>query len=152
MIKEEIQEQEFIKKLDVFLKGNIEAIKFCHDLVAMIHIWDDLVDKDKEITDDDINNAFRVALVDIPLNPFYNRYREHLIPLIMNCILQWEDSNKMEKGELQDKHQAFILKASVLQIISYCAFIIGGIEWSRKVGVDIRRMYEEKLEDIIKEE
>ena len=146
------QEQKLIQKLDMFLQGNIDAVRFCKDLIALIHVWDDLIDRDVERTDNEINDAFRIALIEIPSNPFYRAYQNHFIPLIMNCILQWEDANKMEAGDdLDNKKMAWMLRASVVQIISYCAFIIGGMEWSRKIGVSIREMYEEKLEDFLKE-
>lgn len=152
MIIEKGQEEKLLKALDVFLQGNIDAVRFCKDLITLVDLWDDLVDKDKEKTNDEINDVFRIALINIPLNPFYQKFQGHLIPLIMNCILQWEDANKMEKSvELSDKHQAFMLKASAIQIISYCAFIIGGMDWSREIGIKIRKLYNENLEDFMKE-
>ena len=146
-----IDKENLVKNLSYFLKGNIDAMRLIIDIFDLIHIWDDLVDKDKERTSDEINNAFRIALIDIPLNPFYQRYQGHLIPLIMNCILQWEDANEMEKMGDSDKHQAFMLRASVIQLISYCAFLIGGMEWSRQVGTNIRKMYIEQLDKFMEE-
>jgi len=146
-----IDKENLVKNLSYFLKGNIDAMRLIIDIFDLIHIWDDLVDKDKERSNDEINNAFRIALIDIPLNPFYQRYQGHLIPLIMNCILQWEDANEMEKMGDSDKHQAFMLRASVIQLISYCAFLIGGMEWSRQVGTNIRKMYIEQLDKFMEE-
>ena len=145
-------QHKLVDKLFVWLKGNEQAVRFCIDLTYIAHLWDDLVDKDKERTDDEINTAFRIALVDIPVNPFYLDNISELRPLMMNAILQWQDANYLEiKGDYHDQHMAYMLRASFLQIFNYCAYLCGGPDWIKEIGPEMRRIYEEDLFEYLKE-
>lgn len=137
--------------LRVFFKGEEFAVQLCLDLFTIAQIWDDLIDKDKDVSDQDINRAFRIALVVIPSNPFYREYGAHLRPLILNAILRWQDANVLEHGSLADQHQAFIHRAAIYDIFNLCAYLIGGADWAKEVGPQMRQLYGEKLEDFIKE-
>ena len=146
------QQQALVKKLMHCLKGNLDAVKFCIDITFIAHVWDDLIDKDNERTGKDISNAFKSALIDIPANPFYLANINDLRPLMLNAILQWQDANKLETdGNSHDKHMAYMLRASFIQIFAYCAFLCGGGEWAERIGPDIRRIYEEDLYAYLKE-
>jgi len=152
--EEEIQMTEALaSKLMFFLKGNLDAVRLCLDLVFIAHLWDDLIDRDRERSKEDINTAFRIALCDIPGNPFFFDHIGEFKTLIMNVILQWQDANALEtKPESDhDLHMAYMLRAGLIQIISYCAYLIGGPEWIAQVGPDIRRLYEEPLNEYMKE-
>ena len=146
-------QNELTKKLFHFLKGDANAVRFCIDLVYILHLWDDLYDRDRERTKEDINAAFRIALVDMPGNPFYFSCIGELKTLIMNTILQWQDANKLETQPQSDHdlHMAYMLRAGLLQIFNYCAYLIGGPEWVEQVGPDMRRMYEENFFDYLQE-
>ena len=147
--KELEQQKTLTQKLVTFLQGDENAVRFCIDLVFLLHLWDDLIDKDTHREDNEINDAFRVALVDIPSNPFYIAYAHHLRPLFMNVILQWHCANKLERGIEHEKHIAFGIRAAFIQLFVYCAYLIGGSQWAEKVGPDIWKMYEEKMEEFI---
>lgn len=132
------------------LLGDPAAVDFCMSLMGLIHAWDDLVDRDKPLEPQVINRAFLTALVDLPLNPFYHRHVQALAPVLINAFLQWRDANTMEQAEIpteKDLNLAFVLRASVFQVFVFCAFLIGGIELSREIGPDIRRLYVEHLEE-----
>jgi hypothetical protein len=134
-----------------FLKGDQWAVQFLVDLLYIIHVWDDLIDKDKKRSDGEINDAFKKCFIDIPSNPFYEKYRYDLRPLILNMILQWEDANTLDHGSDHDKHMAFMLRAGYFQIVNYCAYLTGGADWARRVGPQARRLYGEDLNDYMKE-
>lgn len=138
--------------LTTALKGNKDAVSYCLNLYEVAHVWDDLIDKDKEITDAAIHTAFIRCLVDIPYNSFYRQNIDYLLPLQHNSILQWIDANKMEKMDLQSKYKAYMLKASFLQIVNCCAALIGGHEWAMEIGADLRNaLYAETLEEFLNE-
>ena len=46
---------------------------------------------------------------------------------------------------------AFMLRAGMLQIYNYCAYLIGGPQWAKEVGPDMRRLYTENFNDYVKE-
>jgi len=131
-----ISEKELIERLKYVLRGDVEAINYCLDLIYVAHLWDDLIDKDKERTDYEINDAFRICLVGIPLNPFFQKYSAFLLPLMHTAILQYEAANKIEQGDKKPKEPAFWLRNAVLNIIAACICIIGGMDWYREVAAD----------------
>ena len=152
MIKRELEQQKKLtEKLNYFLKGDIAAVHLCLNLTYIAHLWDDLFDRDRQRSGQDINDAFRIALVDIPLNRFYLEYITDLRPLIMNAILQWEDANILDHGNDHDQHMAFMLRASFAQIFNYCAYLVGGPDWAREVGPEMRRLYDESFDEYKKE-
>ena len=59
-----------------------------NDLFRAMHTWDDLVDKDKPVSEADINGAFVALMVHVPANPFYLIYpsREHLAPALRTLM------------------------------------------------------------------
>lgn len=149
--KELEQQRQLAEKLNYFFKGELDAVRLCLDLLYVAHIWDDLIDKDRPRHDNEINTAFRIALFDIPSNQFYFQNQGALKTLILNGILQWQDSNILEKGSEHDQHLAWMLRDGFLDIFSYCAYLIGGPEWVAQIGPDLRRVNEETIESYIKE-
>lgn len=139
-------------QLGVILKGNRDAVNYCLEMYRIIQVWDDLVDGDVPAGEQSIDSAFMASLVTIPSNPFFQQYSVYLIPTVLNCILQWQDSNKLEKsGTDHDLHMAFVLRASYFQLVSMCAYIVGGPEWANGIGPSIRKLYSETLDDYMKE-
>lgn len=132
--KELESQQLFNKRLMYFLQNDEWAVKFCMDLLYISHLWDDLIDKDKERTNEEINDAFRIALIDIPLNPFFQNNRIILLPLIQNTILTYETANKIEKET--GSEIAFWLRNAMLNIFGMAIFLVGGMEWYRKVSAE----------------
>ena len=151
MKNEEITKSLYLS-LFPLLKGDSEATTFCVDLMNICQVWDDLIDKDSEYTDDDINKTFQTLLFSLPMNSFYVAHQHELRPLIMNSILKWFDANEMEKGkEESDLHMSYMLRAEIYSIFCYVAFLIGGLNYAKTVGVKIRRLYSEKLSEFIEE-
>lgn len=152
MEKDIDRQQKWMKKVVEFVQGDTDAVRFLVDLTYVLHLWDDLVDRDNPRSEQEINQGFRIALVDIPRNPFYLRHLPDLRPLMMNVILQWQDANQMErKGNHHDLHMAYMLRAGMLQVFNYCAYLVGGPEWAEQVGPDMRRLYQEDLFDYMQE-
>lgn len=145
------KQQEALNKISYFLQGNQAAIDYVLGLNYVVELWDDLVDRDKERSDDEINAAFRISLLDIPTNPFFCQHAGQLVPLQRHIYLAWHDSNVLAKGNEHDRHMAFMLKQELTRIVNYCAWIIGGDAWARMVGADISRMFEEPLDAYMKE-
>lgn len=138
---------ELVEKLDRWLNGDQQAIAFCYEVVAVAHVWDDLIDKDKPVEDKAINDVFFAVLLKMPSNPFYRQYQDQLRPIMMSAIAQWQTANILEKGDDNDKDKAFVLRASIFHIIQFCAIIIGGMQWGVDVGAEIWRYYSETKKD-----
>jgi len=108
----------------------------CLMFFAACHLWDDLIDKDKDRSDDDINGAFWIILVDIPLNGYYQRNCNLIMPVMQVAILEWLAANKLEKGKRQDI--SYTLRCSIVSLIHQASLLCGGAEWADEVGEEIR--------------
>lgn len=153
-LTEKEQEMRFIVHLDYILKGDINAIRFCHAFVAVIHVWDDLYDGDKVVDKKTMNEMFRVILVDIPKNSFYKKHIDVLTTMIQSVILQWYDANVVEEQnekKIEHLRQTYMLRAGVMNLISYCAFLVGGIDWYNQISLYMRDMYKEDFVSYVEE-
>jgi len=120
--------------------GNHSAIRFLEAIGGLTQIWDDLIDRDKPIGDDDINDAFKFCMVEIPRNAFYRDNFLDLQPVIEQSITQWIASAKIEKTVHHDLLPgSFITRGSFNDLITRCAFIIGGSDHAEEIAIDVMR-------------
>lgn len=125
-----------------FLLGDKAAVAFNLLFVEILHAWDDLIDRDKPVSDEDIHEAFQRALVLLPANPFYRKHFEHLHPLIDVAILNWHAANALEATESHaDKEIAFITRSDYLNVFVKSLLLVGGFNYARKVLPDVRRFW-----------
>jgi len=150
MKTEEEQTMELQQKLAFYLKGDPGAVNFCLLLIYIAHTWDDLIDKDKPVSDEDIHKAFWTSLITLNYNQFFRANIDLLLPVMASAILQWLDANKLENMDERAKRLAYVYRASISQILNYCALLVGGLDWATKVGPDMRLLYEESFEDFKK--
>lgn len=138
------EEHDFLVEV---LQGHMPAVDFCENLFRISQIWDDLVDADKPVPAERVNEAFWRALITVNENPFYFKHAQELQPLIRAAIADWLDANAMEREP--DAHWqdvAFTLRDSVSAIVIHCAYIIGGYHLMRDVSMAVRkRTYDEPL-------
>lgn len=143
------QEKEtFREAFNYFFKGNQDAVTLCLDYFTVCHVWDDLIDKDKPVSDRAISMAFKTLIHKIPNNPFYRQYSAELTPVLMNIIMQWDDSNVLDHGDDNDKDKAYMLRAGMYNLINHIALICGGYEHAQEVGPEIRRLYGETRQSV----
>jgi hypothetical protein len=122
------------------LKDNASAIDCLSKLFQIAHILDDLIDKDRTPTDDEIAAAFWLALVDVPENAFFQAHASVLRPILASAMLNWLTANKLEYGADEADHRiAFILRSSYVDLLSMGAFLVGGFAWATEIGPEIRR-------------
>jgi len=142
----------FKENLDYWLIGNTQAVQFCLDMIKAIHLWDDLIDKDTKIEDEDINEVFTFLMVDMPMNPFYVLNQRDIAPMMNTIILKWHTANVFEKEKkVNDVDKAYVLRAELYQLFVLCATLIGGREWGRDMSVNIWRLYDESVKELKKE-
>lgn len=135
-----------------WMKGNKEAVEFIDLACDIAHVWDDLVDQDKELEVDDINRIFFNSLVRLPRNPFYRKNFDHLNSVMMNSISNWQIATKLEReGGDYETSIAFVLRSSYVDLITQAAMLCGGGKWACKVGEEARRLtHEETYEGYLK--
>lgn len=135
------------------LQGDLAAVELVQRIFRVSQTLDDLVDKDKELSDRDIYAAFFESLVLIPANSAYQRFFAHLNPLFAQYLQDWFDATLMERSGV-DHHirLAFGLRSNLGAIITQLALLIGGFEWMQRVAPAVRdHIHCELFEDYLAE-
>ncbi len=140
--------QAYIIEFHKLFLGDENAIALALDILYVVHVWDDLIDKDP-ITDKQISTAFRKAIYDIPLNPLMCK---ELSILWLSCYHQWLAANELEaEGAENGLNKSYMLRASIYQLFHRIAVMVGGFEYGEKVAKRVYDLYGETLEDIKEE-
>lgn len=133
--------------------GDVDALVMFQMIVDLAQAWDDLVDRDKEIDEPTINNAFLIALVYLPTNPFYQRIQHTVAPMWITVVSAFEAANKFEREK--DPHGleiAHTLRYIGAQIIAYAIHICVGPEKAREyIPIMWKRIASERFEEYRKE-
>lgn len=132
-----------------WFQGNASAIEFADMLISATHVWDDLIDKDKEVDPEAINKAFMVGFVGLWRNTFFATHCAELVPLLEQAINDWMDANELEKDK--NLPAAYTLRCSFATPIIRCAYLIGGHDWGRQVSIAMRRYLFDDYADFVKE-
>lgn len=144
---------EELQKIGVWCKGDPDAISFVMKIFEVSQIADDFVDCDAPM---ELSKAMarllHLALVEIPSNPFYVKYKNWFLPLFSTTILLWDATNDWAKSpNTSSRMFAWSYREIGEQIIIKTACITGGFEFARHVARDIHDFYhvkdEEKFED-----
>ncbi|WP_045405399.1 hypothetical protein [Vibrio jasicida] len=143
-----------IELIDKAVLSDQAAASFCRTLFNVSQVLDDLIDKDKPLSDDEIFKAFWDCLIEVPKNPFYIRNAPTLIPMMQVFLVDYRDSVILERADNLNaqqndhgKHIAFVLRDSVGSIITHCAYLVGGYEHMEKISALVRTtIYNESLE------
>lgn len=141
-----------IGKLEWF-GGNQDALNMYRAFVDLAHLWDDLIDKDKPVSADEINRAFLTCLVYLPANPFYRHIQEQILPMWLVVISSFETANKFEADK--DPHGieiAHSLRYAAGNIIAYAIHVCVGAEEAKKVLPDMwKSIFYERFDEYRKE-
>ena len=139
-----ISEQEFTYKA---CKGYQPAIDLCNQYFHVCQVWDDLIDKDRPLSDTEINNTFISALFEIPSNHFYRANFDYLKGVMFSGVIDWMDANDLEKGTDHQKMVAYTLRDNFNNLLIHCAYLIGGKAWMHEIRKQLRLdVYDESLD------
>jgi hypothetical protein len=133
--------------------GNQDAVSLFDMLVDLAHTWDDLVDKDKDVTEAAINNAFMICLVYLPMNPFYQLIQRDVMPLWITVVSAYQTANHYERAK--DEHGveiAHTLRYAAGQIIAYAVHVCVGPEKAAEYMPEVwKAIVVERFDDYRKE-
>lgn len=141
----------FNKLFSYIYKGNAEACTLAMNIISVLHIWDDLIDKDKSLTDEEINGAFLTALVSIGGSTLWT---PDIAANMFNVYLRWHDANVIEKRKQATDNElakAWMLRAGCYDLFVLLAVKLYGLDWGNHIGPIVRDWYGETLEDFIEE-
>lgn len=125
------------------------AVHFLLSISTITELWDDLIDKDKQLTDAMIHKGFFEALVSLPCNPFYIKHRVYLTPIIIQAINSWQDANVLQTGSRNDRAIAYTLRNMDIQLVQAIVYITQGYDKLREVSPEIWRYFGSEQDDII---
>ena len=133
--------------------GNVDALNMYRMFIDLSHTWDDIIDKDAELTDDTINNAFLIALVYLPMNPFYRSIQEQVLPMWLTVVLAYETANRFERDK--DPHGieiAHSLRYAAGHIIAYALNVcVGPVKAKEVLPLLWKDIFFERFDDYRKE-
>jgi hypothetical protein len=126
-----------VGKLEWF-GGNQDALNLYRMFRDLAHTWDDLVDKDKPISETEINNAFLICLVYMPANPFYQRIQAAVLPMWITVVSAYQTANSFERNK--DEHGVEIshtLRYAAGNIVAYAVHVCVGQEKAAEIMPEV---------------
>lgn len=133
--------------------GNVDAFNMYRMFIDLAHVWDDMVDKDKDLTEDQANNAFLICLVYLPSNPFYQKIQRDIMPMWISVVSAYQTANGFEKAK--DEHGIEIahnLRYAAGHIIAYAVNVCVGSEKAKEVLPELwKDIVFERFDDYRKE-
>ena len=120
---------------------DVHAISFIHQVLRLCSIVDHIHDEEgEEFRKPELVELLHLALVEIPTNPFFIRFRLHFTPLLLAGIEQWRGSNSIEGTEW-----AYVLRRGIVEIIPMTIYLLHG-RLSMEVATDLMRKNEMGIE------
>ena len=136
------------RRLLEWFNGDVEAVEFLLLLSDITELWDDLIDKDRPISDERINYVFEHALVTLPLHPFYQKHHQHLRPLFIHAINAWQLANKFAKGTRSERALAYTLRNMDIMIAEAIVYLTSGPARMREVSPELWKFFGAEQDDI----
>lgn len=131
-----IRNREMLK----WMNGNQNAVDCVVGLSRISETWDDLIDRDKEVGPEAINQAFVTAAIDLQVNPFYKENESLFFAMNVTGINAWMDATKLEKSDDKKwRMLSFYIRNFAYEIMTIAAFRAGGWEHLRKVSLEMRQ-------------
>ena len=131
--------EEFKALLREWCRGHDLAVTMLLDLFQVLHLVDDLTDKDRVVSVQELHQALWKALITLPRNAFYMEHFALLNGTLQTAIMNWHAANRMEVSEAANaKEVAYVLRSSYNDLITVTAWIVGGDDWAQKVAYECR--------------
>jgi hypothetical protein len=133
--------------------GNQDALNMYRMLVDLAHVWDDLVDHDKQLSEAEIKNAFLICLLYLPANPFYQRIQRDIAPMGLTVVSAYNTANRFQADK--DPHGleiAHTLRYAAGTIVNYMVIVCLGLEEAEKVMPEVwKNIVFERYDEFMKE-
>lgn len=121
--------------------GDPHAVSFVQIVGECSEFFDDLIDKDKPISDAWIYGMLYKLMIDMHENPFFTHYKTSLIPVMSTSINAWIDANALEKGTDENKNRAFVLRDLTVEVLLRTIELVRGREYLRAVSLPVREFF-----------
>jgi len=103
------------------------ALDFIGLIFDVFEVWDDLIDKDKPVSNELISDAFQKAVIYLPINPFYNRNFTALYPHVAATVTAWQTANYLHQSkDKEDLAHAYTLRKLMINLVVECVRLLSG--------------------------
>lgn len=133
-------DQTEIDELLRIFRGNRDALDLLLKLKYVSHVWDDLIDRDHDVTPAMVSRAFMIVLHGIPMNPFYRAHEQQLLPVFVTSQLNYIAANDLERGDQVSREIAHCARYAIGDVSLIIAHILGGGEWAARHAATLKRM------------
>lgn len=144
--REEIHSEVEQVLIPLAANGNKDAEAYLRRLFYIVRKLDDIWDQDIPVSRVEIAKGFFLALVDIPLNPFFQAHQNTLVGVQIIAFNAWQDANELEVSPNElDRIYAHVLRDYVCEFFPLVAYLTGGQAHMRKVSPLVRKVFEKPL-------
>ena len=134
-----MRDRETVDSFRHFFRGNEDAVALAMMVIHVADVWDDLIDKDGTVRDEDITQAFTFALCAMPRNRFYRQHMDEILPLLELGVVNWLTANKFEQGEDRRALEiAHVIRHGIGDLFVHMARLTGGLQWAVEVAPEIK--------------
>ncbi len=126
-----------------WMRGNADAADCVVALSTVSELWDDLIDRDRPVSDEEIHKGFVSVLIGLNDNPFWNGFHVKLMPIVIVGTNAWLDANKLQQsGSDNDRMLGFYIRNYCYEIASMAAYCAGGWDWLRSISMEMREFFQ----------
>jgi hypothetical protein len=128
--------------------GDVSAVEYLLMIGESSEFFDDLIDKDKPLSDDQIIRMMFTLLLDLQTNSFFQRHKTELLPLMSISMNAWLDANTLERQEGNGANRAYVLRDLTIEIAIHVIGMVRGRAYMREVSASVREFFlHETLEE-----
>lgn len=121
--------------------GNTNAEKYLRDTAYVSRVFDDLIDKDYAVSNEQICRAFFELLGGLWLNPFFIQNAQTLIPIHIASYNAFMDSNEWEDKDRLRSLYAHVMKDYINELMGLVAFLTGGYSHMRQCSMKVKEIF-----------
>jgi len=113
--------------------GDEDAFRLMWKFWCFTHIYDDLVDRDKEVTVEQAAKGAAEMFQELSINPFYRKNAALLLPHLVGTFNRWADGEEWETSDDRMKQIAsHVVKCGDIDFYLTVAYLTGGWDHMRR--------------------
>lgn len=148
MVRHQVTPETEYQFLHDLYNGNQEAINIFMTMARISHAMDDLIDKDNEISDIEIAEAFFMAICVLPSIKLYRDNIDDFRSFMFMVFTDYISSVELEKGTEHERNMAFMLRDSLTGLATLICALLYGRTVAMQKAAEIRRFFhDEHLEE-----
>lgn len=121
---------------------NTDAYDFLYRMANIYRVWDDLWDKDKEVSKEQADDVISDLAFELSRNKFYKENQAALEAFIFVSWNAWSDANIWKGHDNKMKALcAWFVRDYCCEITALVAWLVGGKEHARNLSLTIREFF-----------